>query len=111
MTALKMINLALAFGLELAALAALAYWGFTTGPGVLAWVLGLGAPLVMVVVWGLWMAPTAARRLPDPGRMVAQLGIFGIAALALAVAGQPGWAAIFAVLTVINTLLLYVWKQ
>ena len=49
--ALTAANLALRFFLELAALAALAYWGFHTGRSVLAdVVLGLGAPLLAAVV-------------------------------------------------------------
>jgi hypothetical protein len=48
---LKNVNLALAFFLELAVLAALGYWGFYTGQGTLARIgLGIGAPLVAVVI-------------------------------------------------------------
>lgn len=48
-------NEALAFLLELAALAALAWWGFTTGSSLLVRVLlGVGTPLVAVVLWGLF---------------------------------------------------------
>ena len=39
-------NYALRFLLELAALAALVFWGFEEFGGVLQWVIGLGAPLV-----------------------------------------------------------------
>jgi hypothetical protein len=74
-------------------------------------VLGLGAPLLAAVVWGLWLAPKARRRLPDAPRLVAKLVIFAIAALALAAAGQPGLAAVFALLAAINTVLLHVWRQ
>ncbi len=45
-------NLALRFVLELAALAALAYWGFHTGHSLLGDVaLGVGAPLLAAVIW------------------------------------------------------------
>jgi len=43
-------NNGLRFLLELAVLAALAYWGFAEFDGVVQWVLGLGAPLVA----GVW---------------------------------------------------------
>jgi hypothetical protein len=39
-------TLTVRFLCELAMLAALAYWGFSVGAGVGAWVLGLGAPLL-----------------------------------------------------------------
>lgn len=112
MSALKYVNLALAFGLELAALAALGYWGWHASAELpLQLGLALGAPLLMAVVWGLWLAPRAAQRLPNPARAALQLGIFGIAALALVGAGQPGPAITFAGLVVVNTLLLHIWHQ
>ena len=47
------LNLALAFGLELVALAAFSNWGVQIGHNLSARILfGVGAPLVMVVVWG-----------------------------------------------------------
>jgi len=55
LTVLKNANLALAFFLELAVLAALGYWGFSTGQGTLARIgLGIGIPAVAVVVWALF---------------------------------------------------------
>ena len=57
---LKGLLLAIRFGLELAALAALGYWGIETGDGaVTKIVLGLGAPLVAAVLWGLFVSPKA----------------------------------------------------
>lgn len=110
--ALKSANLALAFLLELGILAALGYWGFRTSDGLaMQIVLGLGAPLLAAVVWGLWLAPRAQRRLPNLPRLVLKLVIFGVAALALAAAGQPDLAGAFAVVAVINTVLLHVWQQ
>jgi hypothetical protein len=90
-------NDALRFVLELCALAALAYWGFRTASGAWQWVLGIGAPLAMAVVWGRFMSPKAAQRLDDPARLVAEVVIFGAAAAALADAGQRALANAFAV--------------
>ena len=67
MTALRAVNDALAFLLELAALAALAVWGFTVGGSwPLRILLGVGAPALMVVVWGFLLAPNAEHRLVMP---------------------------------------------
>ena len=51
-------NLTVAFLLELCALAALGYWGLRTasGPATKA-ALGIGAPLLAAVLWGLFAAP------------------------------------------------------
>ena len=55
---------AAAFLLELAALAALAYWGAVSGTGAWAWVLGVLTPLVAAVLWGTFASPRAPVRLP-----------------------------------------------
>ena len=62
--ALKPLNLGLRFVLELCMLVALGIWGFSQNV-----VLGIAAPLAAAVVWGLWIAPKATRRLRDPARL------------------------------------------
>jgi hypothetical protein len=89
-------SLALRFLLELAALAAVGYWGVTTGQGLLQQVaLGLGAPLVFAAVWGVFVSPKAPRRLAGVSRLGLELVLFGAAAGALWVAGHPALAAGF----------------
>ena len=46
MSGLRGVTLTVRFLCELAMLAALAFWGFTAGEGLLAWVLGIGAPVL-----------------------------------------------------------------
>ena len=105
-------NLALRFLLELAMLAALGYWGLRTGQSVeMRWLLGLGAPLLAASFWGLWVAPASARRLPMPWRLRMEEILFGAAVLALIAAGQPLWALIFALLVVVNRVLMNIWNQ
>jgi hypothetical protein len=108
---MRAANLALKFLLELGALAAFAYWGSRTGPTAVNVLLGIGAPLAMAVVWGTWAAPTAPRRLAGAARITLELSVFALAALALAAADAPGVAAIFAVLVVLNAVLLSVFDQ
>jgi hypothetical protein len=55
-------NLTVAFLLELCALAALGYWGFRTASGPAAKAaLGIGAPLLAAVLWGLFAAPSSSQ--------------------------------------------------
>jgi len=112
MDVLKNLNLALSFLLELAMLVAFGYWGFNTGDSTLLhWLLGLGIPIVAIIIWSIFNAPLSKRRLPRTSRTILEVVMFGLGALALAAAGQMMWAIIFAVLIVINQILLYVWQQ
>jgi len=109
---IKAGNLALAFLLELCILAALGYWGWHTGSGTVARVaLGIGLPLLAAVVWGMLLAPKAAFPLPLPAHLALKVAIFALAALALAAAGRPALAWVFAVIVALNLALLYVWRQ
>ena len=104
-------NLALKFLLELGALAGFAYWGSRTGPTAVNVLLGVGAPLAMVVVWSRWAAPRASHRLAGRARIALELSVFALAAIALIAAGAPALAAIFAALVVLNAVLLTVFDQ
>jgi Protein of unknown function (DUF2568) len=102
---LRGVTLTVRFLCELAMLAALAYWGFGTGDGVGAWVLGIGAPLLAAVVWGAVVAPKARWPVPTPTRVVIELVLFGAAAGALAVAGQPVVAVVLGIAALATSLL------
>jgi hypothetical protein len=62
-SALASTNLAIKFGLELAALALLAYWGAVAGTGAWAVALAVIASAAMIGVWGTFAAPRSAHRL------------------------------------------------
>lgn len=112
MNALKMANLALAFLLELCALAAFAWWGYQTGQGTLAKIaLAIGAPLVVAVFWGLFIAPRAVFTLSPLWRSLLALVVFGAAFGALLVTGQTALAWIFLIAAVLNRILILAWKQ
>ena len=112
MNALKTANLALAFLLELCALAAFAWWGYQTGQGTLAKIaLAVGAPLVVAVFWGLFVAPRAVFTLPPLWRSTLAMIVFGAAAIALFATGQTALAWIFLAVAVLNRMLLVAWKQ
>jgi hypothetical protein len=103
----KGLNLALRFVLELAAIAALAYWGTQTGSGAVSWLLAVVAPGLFVLVWGTLLAPRARRRLPMRARIPLELVLFGLAAAALAAAG-PVWLGVaFGAVAYANIALVY----
>jgi protein involved in polysaccharide export with SLBB domain len=51
------LNLALRFVLEIVALIAVGYWGWTAATGVLGYVLAIGLPLLAAVFWGTFRVP------------------------------------------------------
>lgn len=110
MSAMMNVNLAVRFILELCALAALGYWGFKTGGDWVArFSLGIGAPLLAAVVWGLGVAPKARLDLPAAVRLMLELAVFGAAIAALYTVGRSGLAAALAVAYAINRGVLALW--
>ncbi len=112
LTILKNANLALAFLLELCVLVALGYWGLQTGQGMIAKIgLAIGAPAVAVVIWALFGAPKAVWSLQGPWHLIVDVIFFGAAAVALFAAGRRQLAVAFALVVLINHILIYVWAQ
>ncbi|MFP7296864.1 YrdB family protein [Neobacillus niacini] len=111
MTVLQNINLAIRFLLELCALAAVGYWGFHTGNGIMKLITGGGAPIVIAVVWGVFGSPKAIIKLPMVLHLFFEIIMFGIPAIALYAAGKQQLAWIYIIAVVINRLLMFVWKQ
>ena len=112
MIVLKYANLALAFLLELCALAALGYWGFVTAGGLPAKIgLGVGVPLLAAVLWGVFESPRASLPLPAPWHLLFALAFFGCAAAALYAAGRARVALVFALAVILNQVPAYVWGQ
>ena len=109
---IKGANLLLRFLLELCALGALGYWGFKTGSGLVAKIgLGIGAPLIVAVVWAMFVSPQAPVQLSGLLVLILQVLVFGSAAAALAATGHRTLAVVFAAIVVINAVLMYVWGQ
>ncbi len=97
--------LALAFASELAALAALAFWGWTVPGSTLPRVLlAVGAPVLAAVLWGVFAAPRAPVRVLALAVLV-KLLVFGSAVAALAATGHPRLAVVLAVAAAAGSLL------
>ncbi len=112
MAPLEGLNGLVRFCLELCAVAALGYWGFgASDSAVVQWLLGVGAPVAFAMLWGALVAPKAPRRLADPARFGLEVVVFGLAAVALADAGQSALAIAFAVVIVVNLGLMFALGQ
>jgi hypothetical protein len=112
MRAVQSVNLALAFLLELCGLAALADWGFHTGWGTpVAVALGLGAPLLAAVVWGMLAAPRARVHAPVAARAAVKVTFFTLATAGLIAAGHLTLGCALALLVLLNAALLHMGDQ
>ena len=106
---MTILNLGLRFLLELAGVAALGYWGVNASSEPLTQAaLGLGAPLGLIAVWALVVAPKATNGVAPAHRIVIGSALLLVAAVALGLAGRPAVAAGFALLVVANTAFLLV---
>lgn len=105
---MKGLALAVRFLLELGAFAALAYWGFNSGGSTLEKVLlGLGAPAAAIVLWWVFVAPKAPVDYPLT-RGVFEAIVFGAAVLALFGVDRPRLAIAFALIALVDSVLVRV---
>ena len=112
LTTIKNANLALAFLLELCVLAALVFWGFSSGSGTLIKiVLGIGVPVLAIIIWALFGAPRGPWHLNGIWYLLLKIVFFGSAVVALYIAGQHVLGVVFALIFVVNMVLLYAWGQ
>ena len=112
MNVLKSINLAVRFLLELCLLVTVGYWGFKTGSGwFLKSLLGIGAPLLVAVIWGTFVAPKAAYHLHGFMLLALEAILFGAGIVSLIATKNYSLAWGFAVIVIINRTLLFVWGQ
>jgi hypothetical protein len=105
------VNLALRFVLEMVALAALAYWGWTEHGGIGRFVFGIGLPVAAAAVWGTFRVADDPRDPPVtvPGwvRLLLEVVYFAAAVILLAAAGQSRVAVIFGVIVVLHYVVSY----
>jgi hypothetical protein len=108
------INLAVRFLLEIAALIAIGFWGWTQHTGILRYILVFVLPLLAASLWGIFRVPedaSANRKAPVPIagwlRLLLELAIFGFATWGLFDAGARFSAWIFGGAVIIHTLVSY----
>jgi len=112
MDALKSLNVAVRFLLEICVLISVGYWGFKTGSG---WffkiLLGIGALLLIAIIWGTFGAPKAANHLTGFSLLALEVIVFGSGMVALYATKNYSLAWGFGVIVIINRILMFVWKQ
>ncbi|MEB2299066.1 YrdB family protein [Lysinibacillus xylanilyticus] len=106
------LNLVLRFLLELCVLMAFGYWGIQTGKDMFfKLLLGIGAPALFVVLWSMFGSPKATFPLSEIWHFMFEFVIFSLAVIALYATGKTQLATIFAILIIINQILLSVFHQ
>ena len=102
------LNLALAFLLELGALAALAYWGFHIGTSTaLHWVLAIVFVAVAIVLWASFAAAAKPRfAVPVWFKIFIKTLVYGSATIGLYVSGQHTLAIVCAAVVIVNASLI-----
>ena len=102
---------AIFFCLEISTLAALMYWGFHIDKGMLMkTVLGVGAPILVAIIWGTFIAPKASIPVAVPLRIFLQIIIFGSGVAALYFSEKSMLAIILGVAVFMEMTLMYTMK-
>jgi hypothetical protein len=96
------IVLGLRFVCEMAALAAVAYWGQQAAGGVAGIALAAIAVVVVAVVWGVFLAPRRRVEVVLAARLVIELAVWVTATAALWSAGQPTLAVVLFAVAVVT---------
>ncbi len=102
------LNLAVRLIVELLGVAFVGYWGLNASRDTVTGIaLGIGAAAVFAVVWGLFLAPTAKRGLDKRQKDLIGTIVLLVAAGALALAGQPLIASVYAIVVLVNAVVLW----
>jgi len=109
---MRSLNLVFRFVLEMLVLVVLFLLGVSISESLLFQVvLGLGMPAIVILVWGLFVAPKASRRLPDPARLVLEVVVWSLGALGLVLVAGLLPALLFGAAVAINLGLMFYWGQ
>ncbi|MBV7506291.1 YrdB family protein [Bacillus sp. sid0103] len=112
MEGLKLINIGVRFLLEIFVLIILGYWGFKFSQGtILKFIVGIGLPLLIAVIWGLFGAPKATYLLSGFPFLLLEIVVFGLPVIALLSLEEQALAFIYGLITVINLVLMKIWDQ
>lgn len=94
------VNDVVRFVLEIFAYISLCLWGFISFD--LPWnvVVGIGAPVIAIMLWALFRSPKAVFQMDPFGTAIVEIAVMGTAVFAWWDMGQPIVAVIFALVAV-----------
>ncbi len=108
------INLAVRLLLEIVALLAIGFWGWSQGEGVLRFVLAPGLPIIAAILWGTFAVPDDPSRsgkapVPTLGsvRLLLELAFFACATWALYDVGAIQLSWILGIVVLVHYALSY----
>lgn len=103
MNLIKNRQLLLALLLEIGAILILSYWGFTLQMNRDIRILtGVLAPVLLIIVWGVWCAPSSNARLTGLWLLLTKIILFGIVTYCLFSMKQNSLAIGFGFCVLIN---------
>ena len=103
---------ALKFLIELVGWAGTGVAAFQLAPGTpLDWVLAFAVPVAVIVLWALFVAPKAPRRLPIASLVAVELVVFAVAAIGFGMIGWTVFAIVFAVTVIPVEIILVATKS
>jgi len=103
-----LVNLGIAFLVELCLPVIFAYTGIHLTSHFFWKVFSaISIPVLVVLIWWKYYAPSSSTRLKEPALLWAKIAIFSLAVVALFIIGLPVLAAIYGIVTASNMILLY----
>ncbi|MEO8906839.1 MAG: YrdB family protein [Microbacteriaceae bacterium] len=96
------INDVLQFFIELFAFVSLGVWGFVAWPLPWSVVVGVGAPLLAIVLWALFLSPRAVLHIDSYAKALIEIAVMVSAAYAWWDLGQPIVAIVFAAVAAVS---------
>ncbi len=103
-------NRVLRFLLELAALAAVGYWGLNAGEGALGWVVAIVAVSVVIAVWALFVSPKHTIETSKPVEFAIEAAVWLAAGAAIYATGSGALALAFVGVSLVSGALNYAWR-
>jgi len=108
------INLIIRFLLEIIALVSVGMWGWKQSDGWLRFVLAIGIPIILAVIWGTFAVPNDPSRsgsapIVTPGviRLAIELGFFALATWSLYDLGLTKVSLTFGIIVLLHYLVSY----
>ncbi len=112
MDALKLLNALVRFLLELCMLAAVGYWGFTSqSNGWLKVLFGIGLPILIATLWGLYIAPKAFYPLHGASYLTLEMLLLFSGSAALFASGKSTLGWVYSITVVVNRILIHFWNK